>query len=639
MNKRRKRLAHRWLDYCDRVAYRLLDERQIPPGRRGMALLLTAISLRVGSLLYPKWLSDLLQRRALERNVQVDATGFGKVTEFLESVATSMMYKLQAVGTWCYQLVVPEKLLQSTERAVVAKSVDTYWSIRNLAERLAKRFIPAWLRTRLRAVSDVLSIGYVFSLAWVKSREWTKLAWSLPAVLLSLPLVGAVAASLVYLPSQKIQHYQRALADAVESRDEQAEQVYIQKLSQLGYGQLDRAEYQSAYALSLEDGKWDEAVKRMQLLAPADEPGFAHAHLWLADNLLRGKIESPDRWKLIETHASHALELSAVRNREARNAARLFLARAKGRRGEVVQALDEMAALAEDIPTLHFELLQHALATGDLENARRYARKVISVCEDMEAESGSTESNLVPYHYLAWAAAKQLWEGPAAAEQVLRQANKQFPLDLMIRTQLASIISTPLRRADLEDAQTMELLKEVFRLDPANADATTLLSDSAGASAETVSVVRAVTETLIQDDLMPVRVCLKLGDTRWAQQDSLGAVWYYERAAEIDPTSAAAWNNVAWLRGCVDETEDLQSALLAVNRAIELDDDPRCFETRGQIYAKLERWEEAISDLERAVNGSLPNSRPAHESLAKALAAVGDEEAAAAHRLQAERLK
>ena len=109
----------------------------------------------------------------------------------------------------------------------------------------------------------------------------------------------------------------------------------------------------------------------------------------------------------------------------------------------------------------------------------------------------------------------------------------------------------------------------------------------------------------------------------------------FKSAIEKDPANAKAWNNQAWilLNG---PTVDLERALQAVEKSLELaPDDFRFRETRGQIFVRLSRWEEAIEDLEFAAN-ALPGSREIHQALASAYDALGNAELADVHRRRGE---
>ena len=106
-------------------------------------------------------------------------------------------------------------------------------------------------------------------------------------------------------------------------------------------------------------------------------------------------------------------------------------------------------------------------------------------------------------------------------------------------------------------------------------------------------------------------------------------------AVDRDEADPVAWNNHAWVLG-EGEGAQLEEALIAANRALDLlPDEHRFRETRGQIYLRLQRWQEAVDDLEFAING-LPSLGSIHQSLAIAYTALGQEELARLHEMQAD---
>jgi uncharacterized protein HemY len=109
---------------------------------------------------------------------------------------------------------------------------------------------------------------------------------------------------------------------------------------------------------------------------------------------------------------------------------------------------------------------------------------------------------------------------------------------------------------------------------------------------------------------------------------------YLQQALKKDPRNAVALNNYAWL--IIQEPDgNLNTALAAVNQAIQqAPEDSRYRETRGQIFVRLERWKEAVDDLEYAAN-AMPSSKEIHLSLAKAYDALGDRQLAQVHRQHA----
>ena len=108
-----------------------------------------------------------------------------------------------------------------------------------------------------------------------------------------------------------------------------------------------------------------------------------------------------------------------------------------------------------------------------------------------------------------------------------------------------------------------------------------------------------------------------------------------ERVVAADADHAVAWNNLAWALS-QDPDKDLDRALAAVNRALELaPDEFRFRETRGQILVGLGRWQEAVDDLEFALNG-MPDVPAIHVALATAYENLGQAELAEIHRQQAQ---
>ncbi|TWU30801.1 Tetratricopeptide repeat protein [Novipirellula artificiosorum] len=103
-------------------------------------------------------------------------------------------------------------------------------------------------------------------------------------------------------------------------------------------------------------------------------------------------------------------------------------------------------------------------------------------------------------------------------------------------------------------------------------------------------------------------------------------------AAETLPQRGAILNNLA-VAMATRQGGDLEQALKISESAIEYTEDPspHYYETRGQILMKLERYTDAIPDLERALKvESL--QRNAHKSLVTCYDAIGQKEIAEQHR-------
>lgn len=629
--KRRKPLSQRWLEFCDRVAFSMVSERDLPPALEGVRLVVAAMAMKVRRLLVPQRLTDAMKRRASERVVEVETKGLARVIDFWEYLVGSLVSRVRSVGAWWLKLLVPSRQIKSAEKAVEEKSAALYRRAARKLQSVVQAITPLWLRRALQRYSRPFTPVYNFGVAWTKSRSWKKLLWAIPVAVFAMPLLGAIAASVVYSPDAVVRRYEKSLMTALEEKDEQAQQVCLQKLNQLGYRRMERAEFASALKLASQEGKWEDAVEQMRALAPLEDGGNAEAHLWLGEQLLVGKLTPPDRFERLEKHAQHALNNTSEREFASHSRAKYLTAFVLDRKGQRDEAKALMGELSEVNETLHFGLFQTALQERDFESARRHGRKVILFCERRVKEDAPESALTAPQHH-SWTLATELLEGRDAALEIAATGFHAFPENQVLRQQYELFLADNLGAADSTSVATLEALRELNRVNPSNASANQFLGNLAILNPEKA---KQVASTLSAEASIAVTACLGMGDQRWSQNDPHGALWFYQLATSIDPQSVAAWNNVAWLLGCVEATEDLDLALEAANRAVAIEQDARCFETRGQIFAKRKDWNAAILDLERAVNGSLPDSRPAHETLAMAFEALGDEEAASAHRRKA----
>jgi tetratricopeptide (TPR) repeat protein len=124
---------------------------------------------------------------------------------------------------------------------------------------------------------------------------------------------------------------------------------------------------------------------------------------------------------------------------------------------------------------------------------------------------------------------------------------------------------------------------------------------------------------------------LLLGSSAFAADDAATAAYHLERAYELLPNAYIVTNNLAWFLAFKDPP-DLNRGLDLINNVLKrAPNDPRFLDTRGQIYTKLQRWDEAIGDLERALQQGLPGAET-HEALATCYGAKGLPELERRHR-------
>jgi predicted Zn-dependent protease len=508
--------------------------------------------------------------------------------------------------------------------------------VRDAWMRLLSRAEQSWFTRVLTAPLRWLTYGLLlladFFVGWLWTRHYRRLLYGIPAILLVMPLAFCAVRLPFYSPQAKARHYRRAANEALATADYPTATLYFRKLAQLGDAHH-QVLMQSAL-LAEQQGDLVEAYRQMQQLAPLDQAGLAEAHLWIAQEISIGAIEmgNPQASALIETHLRHAaaggLEDPSLR---------IWLARIywlTNRRQQCQEILDQMQL--NELPWLARVGAADMLAQlGQLQRARALA---ISASEHYRQQSDQG-TELTADEYSGWAAAAELAGNPGEAFDALLQAVAAYPQDTRLRRVAAQ---TGLSYFDRYRGDTpvawqrrMRVLQQLRTL---MADQEPVLRRAAELTL--VPSVSAAATQILQDYQqtapLPASVEKTLGDTAVVHGDSARARDHYRVALTLDPQLDGALNNLAYLLAS-EEPRDLEQALQLAQRAVQLrPNDPHFLETRGQILVQLKRWQEAVDDLTRSLNG-MPYKREIHASLATAYRALGQTEAAESHASQAAR--
>src|SRR5262249_9397844 len=106
---------------------------------------------------------------------------------------------------------------------------------------------------------------------------------------------------------------------------------------------------------------------------------------------------------------------------------------------------------------------------------------------------------------------------------------------------------------------------------------------------------------------------------------------HWEQASRLAPGMSAVANNLAWLLANATPPE-LDKALGLINPVVErFPQDPLYRHTRGHLFAKLQRWKDALPDLEAALP-RYQSDADTHRTLAEVYEQLGAWEMAAEHR-------
>jgi predicted Zn-dependent protease len=182
------------------------------------------------------------------------------------------------------------------------------------------------------------------------------------------------------------------------------------------------------------------------------------------------------------------------------------------------------------------------------------------------------------------------------------------------------------------------LLAEAVALDPLNPQAYGLLLSlyQSAKSDEQRAELRERLERQVAKGEALAFAHFSLGSLYWLDGDLKNSMWHTEKALEIDPGLLNVANNVAWLLS-QQENGDLERALKLINVAVEKRPDVVNYrDTKGAILMKMERWEDALIELETILPRTEGEARQdLHQRLAKIYTELGKESLAKMHEEEA----
>jgi tetratricopeptide (TPR) repeat protein len=253
-------------------------------------------------------------------------------------------------------------------------------------------------------------------------------------------------------------------------------------------------------------------------------------------------------------------------------------------------------AVAE-IPAVHIELADLMLQSGRADEARQEWEAFLNFCQ-AKVDSGQTVDD--GERQLAASAARELGR--------IEEADRW----LADATQTSDIKATwvALYTARWDDARAkdpeqshIELLEQGLKIDPWSPALLSRILTLARAEGTDGDQARAELRRMIAGGDMPGTAYLLLGTDAFERGDRRTALRYLEQAERLNPESAVVLNNLAWTL-LHAESSELQRALSAADAAVSL--GPRNIQfrdTRFRILAKMERWQQALSDLEFCAAG------------------------------------
>ena len=468
---------------------------------------------------------------------------------------------------------------------------------------------------------------------WAQGRRgritWRKVPWrNLPWRGLFALLVGGAwiafgCAWWLGAPARNPARYNAVAARARATRDFATVRVACLRL--LASGQLARAPglfelAQAAHGL----GRAQEAAQLLQLAAPLARPGYAPAHLQLAQLLLGGTNPAPQELRDAETHLKHGLALEPDSL-----AAHALLGSLYFRTGQRDLATKYLTPAAAAHPKAAVLLALLAKDRGDANGAHLWAERAVQPYRDRVKASkvDGLEDRL------GWAQSLVLLERPAEAARVLEEGRKLSgspDYDLPLGGVYAAWAKTVARDQPADLASRIRLVEQGLRLDPRNRELLRALLDLTQLQGAAAAAARETVARLLTAGGPAALLHFMLGTDAWQRGQTDAGRTHLRLAFEAAPGLPIIANNMAAMLGA-GTPADWPRALDIIQPVVEKDPaNPYFRDTRGMILAKLGRWAEAVQDLEF----SLPQTtakRATHEVLAQAYRGLGLPDMAARH--------
>jgi tetratricopeptide (TPR) repeat protein len=487
--------------------------------------------------------------------------------------------------------------------------------------------VPIWPRIFIEIPQRAFHATVGFALEWWHSRRWVRFAaGSLAVVTAGTALVVAHATRHV-TPSHLAPVYRSTADGAMRRNDVQTAKVALRKLANLDYGGPE-THYHLAVAAA-KDGDRVKARGLMQQLASPDRPGYAAAHLWLANDLLSGTKSPTTRdVRVAQQHLEQSLK-TAPDNA----AAHVLLSQNYLRLRQQDLATTHLVRAVDQYPQLNLALARIHKSQGRPDEATSAAQQAADHFQKLaEPDPGKVQA------WLQWTNAEMLLGNYAEAESILTRGLAASGKD-EYRHALANLCvawSDAAARQEKPDlGQQLELLGRALSFVP---DHRLALARLAALSAQEGPEKQAA-ETALKDVLAsgkaPAIVHIVLGSAAAAQKDYATALSHLEQANKLRPDMPWVLNNLAWVLAH-REPPDYDRALELINAALKkLPRSPEFHDTRGQIFLKMSRWKEAATDLELAL-AAFPDRAELHRALAKVYDQLGDPDLARRHTAQAE---
>ncbi len=474
-----------------------------------------------------------------------------------------------------------------------------------------------------------------FVVQWVLSIPWGRVSHALPALVLMVAIASGAVIAISEGTDWRDNLLDRQLVAAWERDDFETTELVIRR--QLAHDPNDNETiHKLALTLNAQD-KHESAAELMRQLVSVKE--HEESARWLLSKEYVGK-----QWHELSDEQRDELGLLLrVIHQESPNDLNIkqmyadYLIAAE----KYPQAVPILETLSHYQPMRGLQAAAISRRLGNNVVAERLARRTLDEVAAM-SEEDPTNTNLA----MSVAQNQLFLKRYADAVRTLHRAIDRTKTDedrVRLRSAMGDSIVTWvnfIEESPMESLRdrlrVLKMLQTALAYAPKNPRVLTLVADRVLASMnEDDEGIAAIREALIQGTSPGIAHFIQ-GTAALINEDAEQAKMHLEIAAELMPNSGAILNNLAVALTTRDD-QHLEEALKLSDRAVKqtAEPAPHFYETRGQILFRLNRYMEAIPDLERALKH--PSLAPkAHQSLAKCYAEIGETELSQRHHQAAE---
>lgn len=452
-----------------------------------------------------------------------------------------------------------------------------------------------------------------FSVArWWRTRTIRFLWLGLPAVTVTVVAAAIVARAITESHEDLADRYEATADRALADDDLEAADVFYRKAVSLQ--PVDPALQYGLAITSARRGNVNRAIRLMRILAPRDKQGYARAHLWWAGMIIDSGDMSQERIQEAHAHLIRALPKLSNDAEVHSRLAQLYLAG-----GEPGRAVPHLRTAVRERPELRLQLAQLHASLGQTDEA---VRQALMATEYLHAQIRKVPEDVETR--IRYATACVHVNRFAAAEQTLKDGIALRP-DSRLHKALAGVYLTwsDSFAGDSGDDldNRLRLIHQSLQQHPGNKPALIRLINVGRANPDDASRTRDILYDLLATGRATHMIHLALGNDAWVRGEHDTALQHFEQAYKLNSGASDVLNDLAWTLAHA-ENPDLPRALNMINAVLSRSPDTANYrETRGQILAKMERWDDAREDLEAALP-HMPGHRDLHRTLASVYGAL-----------------